>query len=116
MKLPSDRIPLLSPDFDDILKATHSFHDGSLACACFDFHGPMAFIGTIWFGQELGYNPQPIIGGVFWFDLSELTKVHHLGSYYDRAIDRISLNKKANSIRINFQNEPYEHCGQSVRN
>ncbi len=75
LKLTSGRIPLLSPEFDDILKVVHSFHDGSLGCASFDYHGPMAFIDMMWFGRELGYNPKPIIGGVFLFDLNDKNQV-----------------------------------------
>ena len=72
MKLRSGQIPLLSPEFDHILKVVHSFHDGSLGCASFDYLGSMMFIDTMWFGSELGYNPKPIVGGIFWFDLNDL--------------------------------------------
>jgi hypothetical protein len=98
----------LSPEFDDILKVVYSFHDGSLGCASFDYHGPMAFIDMMWFGPELGYNPKPIIGGVFWFDLNHLTQVNELGFHSGRGIGSISLSKATCSIEIQFLDEPYE--------
>ena len=108
MKLPSGQIPLLSPEFDNILEVVHSFHDGCLGRATFDYHGPMAFIEMMWFGPELRYNPKPIIGGVFWFDLYDLTQVKELGFHSDREIGSISLSKATRLIKIQFQDEPYE--------
>ena len=108
MKLPSGRIPLLSPEFGDILKVVHSFHDGSLGRASFDYHGPMAFIELMWYGPKLSYYPKPIIGGVFWFDLYDLTQVKELGFHSDRGIGSISLSKATRLINIQFQEEPYE--------
>lgn len=100
MKISKDPISLTSPEFHEILTAVDFFHDGTLGCACFDFHGPMAFIDTMWFGPELGYNPKPIIGGIFWFDLNDLKEVHEFDSYYDREINRINVDKEKSSITI----------------
>lgn len=108
MKLPSGRIPLLSPEFDYVLKVVHSFHDGSLGCASFDRHGPSAFIDLMWFGPELGYNPKPIIGGIFWFDLNDLAPVKELSFLSGRMIHSISLSKGTRAIEIQFLDEPYE--------
>ena len=108
MKLPSGRISLISEEFDDILEAVGHFHDGNLGCASFTPEGPMAFIDLIWFGHELSYNPRPIVGGVFWFDLNDLAEVHSFTSYHDRGIDDISLNKATSSIKIQFLDEPYD--------
>jgi hypothetical protein len=108
MRLSSGPIPLISHEFDDILEAVGSFHDGNLCCASFTAEGPMAFIDLIWFGQELSYNPRPIIGGVFWFDLNDLREVHDFVSHHDREIGDISLNKTTSSIKFQFQDEPYE--------
>ena len=98
----------MKEEFDDILKVVHSFHDGSLGCASFDYHGPMAFMDMMWFGRELGYNPKPIIGGVFWFDLNDLTQVNELGFHSGRGISTISLSKATRSIEIQFLDEPFE--------
>ena len=68
----------------------------------------MAFIDTMWFGAELGYNPRPIIGGLFWFDLTDLKQVNNLYPQYDRGIGGVSINKQAGSIEFQFQDEPYE--------
>ncbi len=68
----------------------------------------MAFIDTMWFGSELGYNPSPIIGGLFWFDLIDLKKANKLDPQYDRGIGGVSINKRAGSIEFQFQDEPYE--------
>ncbi len=108
MKLPEGRIALASPEFNNILTAVHSFHDGTLGCACFDYLGPMAFIDTMWFGPELGNNPKPIIGCLFWFDLNELKQVEERASYYDRGIHRISVSDATSSIEIQFLDEPFE--------
>jgi hypothetical protein len=108
MKLPEGRIPLISPEFNEIMAAVHSFHDGSLGCASFDYLGPMAFIDTMWFGPELGYNPKPIIGGLFWFDLNGMMQVDEQASCYDRSIGRISVSETTSSIKIQFQDEPFE--------
>ena len=68
----------------------------------------MAFIDTMWFGAELGYNPRPIIGGLFWFDLTDLKEVNELDPHYDRGIGGVGVNKQDGSIEFQFQDEPYE--------
>lgn len=68
----------------------------------------MAFIDLIWFGHELSYNPKPIIGGVFWFDLNDLTEVHEFSHYCNRGIHEVNINKKSRSIRIQFLDEPHD--------
>ncbi len=108
MILPAGRIPLISGEFDGILEAVDHFHDGNLGCASFTAEGLMAFIDSIWFGHELSYNPRPIIGGVFWFYLNDLTEVYKFESYHDRGIGDICLNKATSSIKIQFSDEPYD--------
>lgn len=108
MKLPAGRVPLLSSGFDEVLETVHSFHDGSLGFAHFDYLGPMAFIDSMWFGPELLYNPKPVIGGVFWFDIDDWNEVKHLASQSNRQIYRVVIQREVRSIEFQLQDKPYE--------
>ncbi len=85
------------------------FHDGVIGCAHFDGgHEQMMFIELMHFGPGLNYNPKPILGGVFWFDLPILKSAHTVDNWYGREISRVGIDVTGGLIEFRLQDEPYE--------
>lgn len=109
ISLPDGRVALGSDAFELVLDAVCGFHDGSIGCASFfDPTEQTIFIEMMYFGGELQYNPKPIIGVMFWFDIPVSKEVRDLENLYGREIARVNISKATGLIQFQLGDEPFE--------
>ncbi|WP_347311901.1 hypothetical protein [Defluviimonas sp. SAOS-178_SWC] len=100
---------LTSREFLSVLDAVHGFHDGAIGCAYFgEPSEQMVFVEQMYFGSEYLYNPKPILGGVFWFDLPVPNVVREIGNFYGREIGSVVIDSSSCTISFQLQDAPYE--------